>query len=413
MPDRVLTREEIMSAVWTDRVVDEANLAQNIAVVRKALAAAPGTPAHIETFPGRGYRIEGPVISAVSETGPAGWPASNVYELASAGPQTASSSLALLRNPSTILAGFAALVVVALLAWISWSKIPEADTTYRVTPATRFSGKEFQPALSSDGKELAFVWTDGSKPPSVWIQSSQDSPPRQFSGSGIHGTSPAWSRDGTRLSYLQIGRDETQVIVKGVRDGAARVVARLSPPNYGSDYRLLDWSPDGRALVVSHAGMPGRPLTLFLIDTDSGTMQPLTASDETSSHVDPRFSPDGRTVTFIRFVHRFQQELFSIPVQGRVQGGGERQLTSSGKRISGHDWASDGRAIVFASDWGGEFRLWRLPVELSDGQGQSSSLGVYGEFPIQMAIARTAPTLAYASLQQDRNIWQLNLTDRS
>src|SRR5687768_8891017 len=62
-PGRVLTKEEIMSAVWTDRVVDEANLAQNIAVVRRILAAEKGSPAHIETFPGRGYRLEGPVIS--------------------------------------------------------------------------------------------------------------------------------------------------------------------------------------------------------------------------------------------------------------------------------------------------------------------------------------------------------------
>ncbi|MCX7605517.1 MAG: winged helix-turn-helix domain-containing protein, partial [Bryobacteraceae bacterium] len=57
----VATKEEIMAAVWQDRVVDEANLAQNIAVIRKTLAASPGDPAYIETFPGRGYRLLGPV----------------------------------------------------------------------------------------------------------------------------------------------------------------------------------------------------------------------------------------------------------------------------------------------------------------------------------------------------------------
>ena len=48
------------------RVVDEANLTQNIAMVRRALAAERGTSAFIETFPGRGYRLIGPV--AVEET---------------------------------------------------------------------------------------------------------------------------------------------------------------------------------------------------------------------------------------------------------------------------------------------------------------------------------------------------------
>ena len=67
-PGRVLTKEEIMTAVWPDRVVDEANLAQNIAVVRRILSADKGSPAHIETFPGRGYRLEGPVISESDAT---------------------------------------------------------------------------------------------------------------------------------------------------------------------------------------------------------------------------------------------------------------------------------------------------------------------------------------------------------
>ncbi len=58
---RVLTKEELIAAVWPDRVVDEANLTQNIAVVRKALGAERGSPGYIETFAGRGYRLVGPV----------------------------------------------------------------------------------------------------------------------------------------------------------------------------------------------------------------------------------------------------------------------------------------------------------------------------------------------------------------
>ena len=55
----VVTKEEIMAAVWPDKVVDEANLKQNIAVIRKCLCVEPGMPGHIETFVGRGYRIIG------------------------------------------------------------------------------------------------------------------------------------------------------------------------------------------------------------------------------------------------------------------------------------------------------------------------------------------------------------------
>ena len=59
---QVVPKEEMLSAIWPDRVVDEANLTQNIAMVRRALGAERGTPAYIETFPGRGYRLLGPVV---------------------------------------------------------------------------------------------------------------------------------------------------------------------------------------------------------------------------------------------------------------------------------------------------------------------------------------------------------------
>ena len=69
---QVLTKEEIMKSVWADRVVEEANLAQNIAVIRKALGVSRGSPAWIETFPGRGYRLEGPLSSGEGEAVPSG-----------------------------------------------------------------------------------------------------------------------------------------------------------------------------------------------------------------------------------------------------------------------------------------------------------------------------------------------------
>ena len=60
-PDQVLTKEELIEAIWQGRIVDEANLIQNIAVVRRTLGVQPGQPGFIETFPGRGYRLLGPI----------------------------------------------------------------------------------------------------------------------------------------------------------------------------------------------------------------------------------------------------------------------------------------------------------------------------------------------------------------
>jgi DNA-binding winged helix-turn-helix (wHTH) protein len=53
----LVEKQDLMRAVWHDTHVEEANLAQTISVVRKALGAAPGGCLYVETVPKRGYRM--------------------------------------------------------------------------------------------------------------------------------------------------------------------------------------------------------------------------------------------------------------------------------------------------------------------------------------------------------------------
>src|SRR5215475_14570387 len=53
---RVVTKEELIDRVWPDCVVDENNLAQNISLLRKTLAAFDHAE-YIQTLPRRGYRF--------------------------------------------------------------------------------------------------------------------------------------------------------------------------------------------------------------------------------------------------------------------------------------------------------------------------------------------------------------------
>jgi DNA-binding winged helix-turn-helix (wHTH) protein/tetratricopeptide (TPR) repeat protein len=57
---RLVTRDELIAAVWGDAIVEEGNLHWTISMVRRALAGGPGGP-WIETVRGRGYRFIGPV----------------------------------------------------------------------------------------------------------------------------------------------------------------------------------------------------------------------------------------------------------------------------------------------------------------------------------------------------------------
>jgi DNA-binding winged helix-turn-helix (wHTH) protein/TolB-like protein len=54
---RVLDKDELMRRLWPDTVVEEANLTQNIYLLRKALGEESHGGAYIETMPKRGYQF--------------------------------------------------------------------------------------------------------------------------------------------------------------------------------------------------------------------------------------------------------------------------------------------------------------------------------------------------------------------
>jgi TolB-like protein/DNA-binding winged helix-turn-helix (wHTH) protein/Tfp pilus assembly protein PilF len=55
--DRVLEKDALLKAIWPDSFVEEANLAQHVSALRKALGEQPGEHRYIATIPGRGYRF--------------------------------------------------------------------------------------------------------------------------------------------------------------------------------------------------------------------------------------------------------------------------------------------------------------------------------------------------------------------
>lgn len=68
----VVTKDELMRAVWPDGFVEDVNLAYNISVLRKALADGRAEGSYIETVPKLGYRFVAPVevLETASPTRP-------------------------------------------------------------------------------------------------------------------------------------------------------------------------------------------------------------------------------------------------------------------------------------------------------------------------------------------------------
>jgi TolB-like protein/DNA-binding winged helix-turn-helix (wHTH) protein/Flp pilus assembly protein TadD len=87
-PHRVLTKEELIRAVWTDAFVEEGNLTQNISILRKALAEKSGQARMIVTIARRGYQFTADVVE-VETPEAAGVPVLAAVSEAAAAPEAA------------------------------------------------------------------------------------------------------------------------------------------------------------------------------------------------------------------------------------------------------------------------------------------------------------------------------------
>jgi TolB-like protein/DNA-binding winged helix-turn-helix (wHTH) protein/thioredoxin-like negative regulator of GroEL len=67
-PSRILTKQDLMKAVWPDTIVEEGNLTQNISLLRKALAEHGDASGLIVTVGRQGYQFTGTVAVVPSRT---------------------------------------------------------------------------------------------------------------------------------------------------------------------------------------------------------------------------------------------------------------------------------------------------------------------------------------------------------
>ena len=67
---KIVEKDELMREIWTDTVVEENNLNQNISILRKVFGEKRGEHRFIATIPGRGYKFVAEVRQIAEESSP-------------------------------------------------------------------------------------------------------------------------------------------------------------------------------------------------------------------------------------------------------------------------------------------------------------------------------------------------------
>jgi len=126
-PKRLIEKDELMTAVWPDTIVEENNLTQNISALRKVLGERHKENRFIATIPGRGYKF----VAEVRTTG------LNAEPSIEEGPSMAPSQPT--GAPMFLMVGAALLIlaagsIAALLLWPKAKTSPAGISSIAVLP---------------------------------------------------------------------------------------------------------------------------------------------------------------------------------------------------------------------------------------------------------------------------------------
>ena len=266
---------------------------------------------------------------------------------------------------------------------------------------TSYPGAVFDPAFSPDGKSIAFVWNGVNQDNyNIYVKLVGAGSPFKLTNDPASESSPVWSPDGRYIAFVKnndfyiipsLGGDERKIT--DVKQGSMAAGGGI------------DWSPDGKNIVVSASDSSGTP-GIVLISVDTGEKQKLTSQENINTYftgdAHPRFSPNGSEIAFIKVLSFTVAELCIVPSAG----GKEKQLTFDKHNIVSEAWTPDGKEIVFSSNRSGNNALWRIP----SGGGSAKIVAGTGEGAQYIDIAKEGNELAYIHRTFNTNIWHLDLS---
>jgi Tol biopolymer transport system component len=231
-------------------------------------------------------------------------------------------------------------------------------------PLNAAPGIEQNPSWSPDGKSIAFSWSaDPQTAPAIYVQTIGGTTPSRLTVGSEAEYRPVWSPDGNQIVFIRyLDSGQFQVVRISVVDRKETVVGQFSFDGLQSfEQPGLDWSPDGRSLLVADKPSQTAPVRLLLVDLANGNRKPLTTPPAGSAgDLEGKFSPDGRLVAF----HRGGLgDIYLVPSSGETNSTA-RRLTPNNPGVMGIAWSRDGQHILFGSMGGGHgWGIWQVDLK--------------------------------------------------
>ncbi len=205
-PQRLVTKDELLDAVWQETSVSENSLTRAVALLRRLLGDDTKEPKFIATVPTVGYRLVCHVVCSEENAQPvAPAPAPPANQPA----WKRKKAIPLLLGGSAL----ALLIALTLLVSIRWHSHGSPSVGASAMAAQAHSselltvhGSMSMPMLSPDAREMAFLWNGGNSSSDLYVQLIREDridehPLRLTHTDGGFLCCQSWSPDGSELAY--------------------------------------------------------------------------------------------------------------------------------------------------------------------------------------------------------------------
>lgn len=299
--------------------------------------------------------------------------------------------------------------------------------------------QDWGPAFSSDGKELAFVRTNGagnmgdiflvpakggevrrltfdntdigSPPtwtrdgrsivftsprtsiPTLWRIPSSGGTPVQVPQVGVVAVHPSISAKGNRLAYDQIMGHSSIWAMELANLGSGASNTRVTAS--GGYNWAPELSPNGQrvAFLSDRLGT----MEVWVCKTNGSDLIQLTHLGPAISSGPPRWSPDGERIAFDSSLAD-HNAIFVM----KAEGGAPRVLVRDASDNVNASWSRDGKWIYFTSNRAGKWQIWKMPTEGGEAV-QLTKLGGYGAFE-----SSDGKFVYYAKTPAEPDIWRVS-----
>jgi Tol biopolymer transport system component len=299
------------------------------------------------------------------------------------------------------------LIVIAAVLLRLTAPSPITITTSNITQVTRDPGLEFQPAISPNGEEVAYV-VGPVESPRIVVRSTIDigsggatSPGEELIG--LHWL-PQWTPSGASLRFYAC-----QSASGGFGSGCAwREVGKLggtvrnvSVPRMSSRYA---WSPGGARVAFA----VGDSIFAYAADGEDPELLGVQVVEPWGPH-SLAWSPDGRRIAYVNGnpYWRYSANVSTSSIWVIDAGGGEPvQVTDETAMNLSPQWLPDSRHLLFVSDRDGPRGIYVVEVGADGPRGSPRSV-LGSSDPHSISISADGRRLAYAKFLVAQNIWSI------